>query len=377
VGFSEGSLLSKNRTNFTISWAWQGELIRMSGLYVVGGTLRSRLFKPLAEWNSCKKALIVQVDPDARKSEVLVEYDSPAEACPADSPSILFKAATIADDKLYVCTPTEVLVYQMPGFSLLHYVSLPCFNDLHHVRPTPEGNILVADTGLDLVVEVTPQGKLLREWSVIGEDTWKRFSRDVDYRKVPETKPHMSHPNHVFQLGDEVWVTRFEQRDAISLTRPGRRIDIGVQRPHDGYVIGDWIYFTTVDGHVVVANRHTLKVEGVFELNSIDNPEHLVLGWCRGVAVMEKDKVWVGFTRIRSTRFKENLVWAKQGFETRRKPTHIALYDLAKKQCLDEIDMEPDGVGVLFSIHNAEAVGTGESWFGKPVGAESTRDNAI
>jgi hypothetical protein len=349
----------------------------MSGLYVVGGALRSSLFKQLAEWNSCKKALIVQVDPQTRISEVLVEYDSPADVCPADSPSILFKSATVAGDKLYVCTPTEVLVYQLPAFSLLHYVSLPCFNDLHHVRPTPEGNILVADTGLDLVIEVSPEGKLLREWSVLGEDTWKRFSRDVDYRKVPETKPHMSHPNHVFHLGDEVWVTRFEQRDAISLTNPGRRIDIGLQRPHDGHVVGDWIYFTTVDGHLVVANWHTLKVEEVFDLSSIDNHEQLVLGWCRGLVVMEKDKVWVGFTRIRTTRFKENLLWAKEGFETRRKPTHIAFYDLTKRKRLDEIDLEPDGLAVLFSVHNADEAMARENPLEKPVGAESSRDNGI
>ena len=349
----------------------------MSELYVVGGALRSTLFKQLAEWNSCKKALIVKVNPSAKTSEVLVEYDSPADACPAESPSILFKAATVSDDKLYVCTPTEVLVYQLPSFELLNYISLPCFNDLHHVRPTPEGNILIADTGLDLVVEVTPQGKLLREWSVLEEDTWKRFSRDIDYRKVPETKPHKSHPNHVFQLDDEVWVTRFEQRDAISLTRPGRRIDIAVQRPHDGHVVGDWIYFTTVDGHLVVANRHTLKVEEVFDLNTIDNEQQLVLGWCRGLAVMEKDKVWIGFTRIRSTRFKENLQWAKNGFETRRKPTHIALYDLANKKCLDEVDVEPYGLAVLFSVHSAVGATSSESALAKPVGAQSSRDRTV
>jgi hypothetical protein len=349
----------------------------MSELYVVGGALRSSLFKQLEEWNSCKKALIVKVNPGAKGSGVMVEYDSPADACPAESPSILFKSGTLANDKLYVCTPTEVLVYQVPGFELLHYISLPCFNDIHHVRPTAEGNILIADTGLDMVVEVTPQGKLLREWSAIGEDTWKRFSRDIDYRKVPETKPHKSHPNHVFQLDDEVWVTRFEQRDAISLTRPGRRIDIGVQRPHDGHVEGDWIYFTTVDGHLVVANRHTLKVEEIFDLAAIDNEQHMVLGWCRGVAVVGKDKVWVGFTRIRSTRFKENLLWAKQGFETRNKFTHISLYDLAKKKCLDEIDLEPYGLAALFSIHKAEGTRAGQSTLAKPAGARSSRDSAV
>ncbi len=338
----------------------------MSELYVVGGAWRGSLFKKLEEWHACKKALIVKLHPGTKAAETLVEYVSPQDACPADAPSILFKSASIVDNKLFVCTPTEVLVYQLPNFELLHYVSLPCFNDLHHVCPGGNGTVLVADTGLDLVVEVSLQGEVLREWSVLGDDTWQRFSRAVDYRKVPETKPHKSHPNHVFRLGDEIWVTRFEQRDAISLSRPGRRIDIGVQRPHDGHVVGDWIYFTTVDAHLVIANRTTLKTEEVIDLNAIDNKEQLVLGWCRGVALAGENKAWVGFTRIRSTRFKENLLWAKQGFETRKKPTHIALYDLEKKQCLDEIDVEPYGIAVLFSVHNAAVAGTTQGGLGKP-----------
>jgi len=142
-------------------------------------------------------------------------------------------------------------------------------------------------------------------------------------------------------------------------------------------VVGDWIYFTTVDGHLVVANRHTLQVEEVFDFNSIDNENHLVLGWCRGVAVMEKNKVWIGFTRIRLTRFKENLIWAKQGFETRKKATHIALYDLAAKKCLDEIDVEPYGVDVLFSIHDASGASVKERTLANPVGAHASRDSAV
>ncbi len=347
----------------------------MSELYVVGGALRSTLFKKLPEWNSYRKALIVKVKPESGSGEVAVEYVSPAAARPAESPSILFKSGTVDGDKLYVCTATEVLVYHLPDFELLHYISLPIFNDLHHVRPASNGNVLIVNTGLDMVVEVTPSGELVREWSAIQEDTWKRFSREIDYRRVPETKPHKSHPNHVFQLDDEVWVTRFDQRDAISLTRPGRRIDIAVQRPHDGLVSGDHIYFTTVDGHLVIANRNTLMVEEVHDFNTIDNPQHMVLGWCRGVALASAGKVWIGFSRIRTTRFKENLLWAKHGFETRDKPTHIALYDLAAKSCLAEIDLEAFGMAVLFSVHNAQPVFADPAVATSAVTAQSTTDS--
>jgi hypothetical protein len=88
----------------------------MSELYVVGGVLRTSFFKQLPEWNSFKRALIVRVKPEGKLADVMAEYVSPEDACPSDSPSILFKSATVADGKLYVCTPTEVLVYQLPSF---------------------------------------------------------------------------------------------------------------------------------------------------------------------------------------------------------------------------------------------------------------------
>ncbi len=72
-------------------------------------------------------------------------------------------------------------------------------------------------------MEVTPEGEILREWSVIGEDTWARFSRQIDYRKVPTTKPHRSHPNFAFLLEGDIWTTRCDQKDAICLTGRAHR----------------------------------------------------------------------------------------------------------------------------------------------------------
>jgi hypothetical protein len=130
-------------------------------------------------------------------------------------------------------------------------VSLPCFNDLHHVAPSWDGNLLVVSTGLDLVLKINREGEVLNEWSVTGDDTWQRFSRSVDYRRVETTKPHGSHPNFVFEIGDEVWATRLKQCDAVCLNQPGKRMYIGHQ-PHDGVVFGQYVYFTCVDGFVAI-----------------------------------------------------------------------------------------------------------------------------
>ena len=322
----------------------------MNSFYVSGGRLRSTIFRKLEEWQSCEQALLIELDPEKNQSRVLVEYVSPPEVCPQEIPAVLFKSTTLQGNKLYTCTSTEVLVYEVPSFKLKHYISLPCFNDLHHVYPTQQGTILVVVTGLDMVVEITESGSVVREWSVIGEDPWARFSRETDYRKVPTTKPHQSHPNHVFVLGEEVWVTRLQQRDAICLTTPGPRIDIAVQKPHDGYIFGDRIYFTTVDGRIVIANRKTLQVEETIDLNQMSGPSGQVLGWCRGVLPLDERWLWVGFTRVRPTKFIENVAWIRNGYSHRHRPSHVALYDLERKRCEQEIELEPHGIGVVFSL---------------------------
>ena len=256
----------------------------MESLYVIGGQQRTPRGMLVDEdvWYEYGKGVIMRVDPSSGNVTTSLEYVSPPHACAEHEPQVLFKSATVHDDRLYACTQTEVIVYSLPELEQLVYISLPCFNDLHHVRPTPEGNLLIANSGLDMVLEISHEGEVLREWSTLGEDPWSRFSRDIDYRKGVSTKPHKSHPNYVFYVGDEPWATRFQQRDAISLTNPERRIEVGLERMHDGVVSNGHVYFTTVDGKVVVADHERLLVEQVIDLNAMHEDEAL-LGWCRSL----------------------------------------------------------------------------------------------
>ncbi len=322
----------------------------MNKIYISGGHLRRTVFKKLEEWQSVDQACVIEVDLNHDQARPCLQYVSPQEACADELPAILFKSASIQGNTLYTCTSTEVLVYEVPDFRLKHYISLPFFNDLHHVCPTSQGTLLVVVTGLDMVVEITTAGTVLREWGVLGDDPWTRFSRQIDYRKIPTTKPHKSHPNHAFELNGEVWVTRLQQRDAVSLTDSGRHIEIAVQRPHDGYIFGNSIYFTTVDGHIVIANQKTLQVDRTINLNEINGKPDPPLGWCRGLLPVDEHRVWVGFSRMRPTKFVENVSWIKNGAALRHLPSHIALYDLQKMTCEREIDLEPYGIGVMFSL---------------------------
>jgi len=331
----------------------------MSGaIWVVGGEQRVLFSKP-QEWAQFRKALVVRVEDGGRMERVL-EYESPPEHCPAETPSHVFKAATFQGGTAYLCTQTEVLLCDLPGFHVRRVISLPCFNDLHHVAPAPDGRLFVAVTGLDAVAELSPEGELLRLVSVLGGSPWDRFSPAVDYRRVPTTKPHHSHPNFIFFLDGRPWVTRFNQRDAIPRDgalngRPpfdvGR--DAGV---HDGHLEGGELYFTTVDGCVVRFDLATGR-RTTFDLNAPSEPdEDRPLGWCRGVLPVG-DRAWVGFSRLRYTSLRRNLSWLRHGFrETehhRERPTRVALYDLERSALYRQIDLEPVGLGAVFSIHQA------------------------
>jgi hypothetical protein len=318
--------------------------------YVVGGQQREG--RPLlapASWYDYQRGLVLRVDLEQRTVQPALDYVSPPEVRPEGNPPVLFKCGTLAGDRLYLCTHSEILVYSVPHFEQVGYITLPAFNDLHHVRPTPRGTILAVITGLDMVVELSQQGQTIREWTLQdGEQPWQRFSKDVDYRKIASTKPHQVHPNYVWLLNDDIWVTRFEQKDAISLTGPKRRIDIGVERTHDGVVAGERVYFTSVKGDVIVVNASTLQIELVVDLNGFHRPGTL-LGWCRGLMV-DGDRVWVGFSHIRPTKFRENIGWVAKGFR-RSEPTHIGCYDLfGGGGCVAEIPLEDCGMDAVFSI---------------------------
>jgi hypothetical protein len=326
----------------------------MSGLYVIGGQQRHAraLLEGEPGWYKYHKGMILYVDRITGSAECQVEYVSPPDVCAAEEPAILFKCGTLNNGMLYVCTQTEILIYTVPGFQLLTRLSLPSFNDVHHVRPTPDGTLMVANSGLDMVLEITIDGQVLREWNMLGEDPWARFCKEIDYRRVASTKPHRSHPNHVFFIGDEIWVTRFQQRDAICLTDLSKRIQIGIELVHDGLVHDGYVYFTTVNGRIVIANTQTQAIEEVIDLNSM-SPTDAILGWCRGILV-EDGKAWVGFTRLRLTKFRENVSWVRWGFK-QHLPTRVACYDLVHRRCLTEIDTQAHGLDAVFSIFPAEA----------------------
>lgn len=323
-------------------------------LYILGGHQRKSWIRPLQPERRFDLALILRLDAESEQSERMVEYRTPERVKAHPEASDLFTSGALYGNKLYACTYTELLVFDLPHFKRTAYISSPHFNSVHHVSPTPRGTLLVANTGLDMVMEIDSEGTVLREWDVLADVPWQRFSQQIDYRKIHSTKPHLSHPNFVFQLGEEVWVTRFYQKDATCLTRKYEPVEIGKERPHDGVAYRGSLYFTTVDGHLVIVDANSLRTTSILDLRSFGEYPFTGPAWCRGVFVVHHDLVWVGFTRIRKTRLMQAANWIKHGFRETDPPTHIALFDLGEKRCLKAIDLEPHGINILFGILPAE-----------------------
>jgi hypothetical protein len=322
----------------------------LNDLWVVGGQQRLS-FRRRAEWRRYGCAVVARVRDGA--PERAFEYRVP-EAHRAGEGSHCFKAATFTRDRAYLCTDTEVLVCALPRFTIERVISLPCFNDLHHVTPGPQGSLFVVSTGLDAVVEVTPEGELLRAVDVLGGSVWDRFSPTEDYRRVASTKPHRSHPTFVFFRDGEPWVTRFEQRDAVPLFDSGRP-----SRPlasaglHDGQLHGERVLFTTVDGCVVAAEgEETLRATLAVPLRG--HEERGAAGWCRGLLV-EGERAWVGFSLLRFTELRHNLSWMASRLRGAEPnvllPTRVALHDLRSGELLAETRTDTVGLDAVFSIH--------------------------
>ncbi len=330
----------------------------MGKYYITGGTQRKGA-EGKDEWFSYGEAAIVLVDDSDGSVSTCATYTPVDGNRPDDKEAnIVFKAGSIDGERLLVCTQTEILIYSIPGFEIIGKVSHPWLNDVHHVVVNKEGNLLIANTGLDMVLELSPEGDVVRDLSVLPQECiWDRFDREMDYRKVVTTKPHRSHPNYVFEINNELWVSRFNQRDLQCLSNPKKKIDIGIEKVHDGNIFNGKIYVTTVDGHLVVSDPVSCQILKTHNLNELTN-SNKDLGWCRGLHLLDENRIIIGFSRLRPSKFKENVQWAKFMIGKRefsgRLPTRIVLFDLARGCVEWSINLEGNNLNAVFSILPAD-----------------------
>jgi len=325
--------------------------------YVMGGRARKNAAL-LKEWSQFESALVAKLDLETGQTEEVLTYLSPPDVCADGKPSVLFKTSTVQGDKIFACTETEVVIFSYPEYEFQKRISLPSFNDVHHVTPTDRDTMLVVSTGLNMVQEVDFDGQLVNEWDVLHQESYTGFERGKDYRKVPSTKPHPSHPNFAFQFDGEVWATRFKQRDAVCLTSDRFPIqtasEVGI---HDGIQHGGSIWFTSVDGMVIQSSLQDGTVTEVMDLRDL-HEGNFSLGWCRGLTFVDDDCALVGFTRLRPTKFRENVRWIQYRIGMREHagihPSRLGFYDLKNRRHIRDFDLEDVGMSAVFSIHLAD-----------------------
>ena len=305
------------------------------------------------EWSGFQLAIALELDVATGECQRVIEYFSPEENRPAKPEcSVLFKSGDIQGNELVVCTQTEALVYELSNYTLKQTYSLHAFNDVHHVKRLPNGNLLVCATGLDAVFEINVAGDIVEQWSTTDKEIWDKFEPSTDYRKVLTTKPHASHPNFCFDYQGEKFVTRFKQKDAISLTGD-KRFNIEVGGPHDGFVLGDEVYFTTVNGFIVGFNIETAERVLLENLNDYQENTKRNLGWCRSLLMTSKDEAIVGFSRIRTSKFSDYLSWVKEktgAGEGNALPSRVVKYNFKDRRIEWSVNIEDHDMNAIFSI---------------------------
>lgn len=322
---------------------------------LTGGRQRSKGAD--AELHRCDAAVLLELDVDTQKVEPRLLYESPADVLADDDATIVFKAGHTTEEYLYLCTTTEVLICDIHDVGTVkHRVTHPYFNDVHHVRPGLEdGRLIVVSTGLDAAFEVDWDGEVVNEWPAIYETIWDRFDRNTDYRKVLSTKPHHSHPNFAFYVDGHLFLNRCRQRDCIPVTGdvpPFGYRDLGAIG-HDGVIADGKVLVTSVNGKIAefdAASRERLRAVDLNDFATDDRP----LGWCRGIAVLEDGSWLVGFSRLRPTRWRENLSWVKHRVTGAgalpKAPTRVACYDPDEGRLKWEVNLEDHDMGEIFSI---------------------------
>jgi hypothetical protein len=322
----------------------------MRNMLLVGG-LNSDNASQKRAWAAYAGGRIIKLHPSGTMKSALEDRAIPDYLNNAEDVGTVFKAASISKSDIIICTTTEVRKYRLLDFKLIQSVTHPKFNDLHHAIELDDC-LLVVSTGLDGLIKITWEGEVKEYWS-LDVDKESMFSDDVDYRQVASTKPHTHHPNFVFMIGENIYVTRFKDGDAVCVNNANEKAFLMPQgNPHDGVKDNKSVWFTTTNGWLYQFDQGSRALVDSIDLNGLLGDSR-PLGWCRGLAVLPEDKVMVGFSRLRETKFKENIRWLADiaHFKKAPLPTRIAEIDIKSRVCNSEFNIEDDvGLNAVFSI---------------------------
>lgn len=299
---------------------------------------------------SAHYGLLEVVDFEKKEIKTINKLKPNKEYLNKDKPDIRYTSCSLQGSKLYVGSTTEVFVFDFPSMDLIRTFSHPYLNDVHHVKEIND-DIYVVSTGLDAVLKFDKDLNFCKAINVMGKNPNHRFSKTEDLRVLYTTKPHESHPNFIFNIDDDIYVTRFHQKDALCINNINKIFDIGIQKIHDGHLFDDEVFFTTIDGKVIIFDAETRQKKKTLDLNTICN-KGKPLGWCRSLAKVD-NHIYVGFTKLRSTKVEDNVMWLTTTFLNKgylSLPTRIAKINIDTMVLEDEFILPKGHMNLIFTI---------------------------
>ena len=325
----------------------------MSQYLLISGAKERKNGFELGEGKYYDRAKLLKLNLETGKVETIKEKAEGGAHYPDEHPNLQYTACCLEGDILWLPTDTEVYKLKYPSLEVLTVISHPCFHNIHSVNVF-DGKVYITSTGLDLVAVYDTEGELLELINAEGKDLWHRFSEEEDYRLIHSTRPHDCHPNFVFSWKGEAWVTRCKQQDAVNLHNIEEQIELTIPEKrisvHDGVLFKDKVYFTSVDGYILIADPESKKLEQ--EINVLDHLGGEKLGWCRGLSISEDGVAYLGFSRIRRTKVVERLSWLVRGQIDKMTyvPACVLAYDLNKKSVIRQYDIPIPEIDAVYGV---------------------------
>jgi hypothetical protein len=276
--------------------------------------------------------------------KILRELWLDARHCASPSEHQVFTVGYVAGRTLIQPTRTEILSFDLDTWTIQSAVSHPLFYDLHSVTPTPRGTQWVTATGHDSVLEVAGD-RVLRHVFLRSSDFEVCFPGISDFRREPfaRFKPHVIHPNYAIEIDGQPWVTAMNER-AFRTADGSDRVEIAEGMPHDGRRIGERLWLTTVNGHVIVLDAATRTRQKHFFVGDA-SPS----GWWRGIDV-SGDRCFVGRSALRPSRWNE-IFQRFTGRDVDRARCEVVVVSADDGRLLHRIEAGNDAGGQIYAIY--------------------------
>jgi len=183
---------------------------------------------------------------------------------------------------IYVASMRKNMIYVLnKELSVVGRINNKYFNDVHSLNSTKNG-FLIASSGLDLVLEIDPNGKILWDWWAIDNgyeitplNKKRRISKKIDHRKTGyPTLEQTTHINSaIFSDKNEKKIisSLFHQGEVIEIDRTSgksKTILRGLKQPHSIYKLErNFIVSDTNNNRIIIFEKNGKilnKIKGEF-----------------------------------------------------------------------------------------------------------------